>query len=105
VLIKRPLIAIGLLAATTTIAGAEETGKTDPETGKSCVSFLSSEPTDLGLLRMHFRNTCDSPFEIQIIGEKTRKGSIPAGTAKKPAKAVVTCRSGDGCETAKWKYE
>jgi hypothetical protein len=107
-MIRRQLLAIGLLAAATTLAygrEAREGGKTNPETGKSCVEFFASEPIDLGRVRMYFRNTCGSPFEIQIMAERTRKASIEAGTAQKPAKAYVTCRSDDQCETADWKYE
>ena len=105
-MIKKQLIAIGLLVAATTLAHAEEAGKTDPESGKNCVSYFSAEPVDPGLVRMHFRNICDTPFQIAITaGEKTRKGSIKAGAPKKPAKAYVTCRSDDKCETAEWKYE
>lgn len=105
-MIKRQLLAIGLLAAAATLVqGAEEAGKTDPESGKQCVAYFSSEQTDLGRVRMHFRNICDSPFQIQIMSEKVRKGTIEAGTSKKPGKGHVTCRSDDECETAKWTYE
>jgi hypothetical protein len=109
--IKRKLLAIGLLAAMGTLVHAEEAdqagmaGKTDPESGKSCVAFFSSESIDLGRVRMHFRNICDSPFQIQIMTEKLRKGTIEAGTTRKPGKGYVTCRADDQCETAKWTYE
>jgi hypothetical protein len=103
---KRQFVAIALLGAVATFAHGSDAAKTDPKTGKSCVTFMSAEPVDNALLRMHFRNTCDSPFEIRIpAGQNTRKKSIEAGSSEKPTKAFVTCRSSDGCETAKWIYE
>jgi hypothetical protein len=101
------MAALAVVAATGDPAQAEEAaGATDPESGKSCVAWFSSEHTDTGLVRMHFRNICSQPFEIRIpVGEKTRKGRIEAGTPEKPAKAHVICRSDDGCETADWKFE
>lgn len=103
---KIPALAISLLAATATLAHAEDTGKKDPKTGKACVSFVSSELSDQGLVRMNFRNTCDSPFRIQIQATAAnRQKSIEAGTPEKPAKAYVSCKPDDRCETAKWQYE
>jgi hypothetical protein len=102
----KKILALALLAATTTLVHAEDTGKKDPKTGKACVAFISSELSDQGLVRMNFRNTCDSPFKIQIQATgATRQKSIEAGTPDKPAKAYVTCKSGDRCESAKWQYE
>jgi hypothetical protein len=102
---KGQLIAIGLLAASATLATAEESSKTDPGSGKSCVEYIAAESTNVGLVRMHYRNICATPFDIRIMAEKPRKASIKAGTPEKPAKAYVTCRSDDHCETAEWKIE
>ena len=105
-MLKKWTFAIALLAATTTLAHAEDAGKKDPKTGKSCVAFFSSELAENGRLRMNFRNTCDTPFEIRIpVGRNIRKNSIEAGTPEKPAKAYVVCSPNDGCESAKWVYE
>lgn len=106
-MLKKQVLAIVLLAASTTVThAADDAAKKDPKTGKSCVSFFSSEPGDNGLLRMHFRNTCSTPFQIRIpVGENTRKKAIEAGSPETPAKAFVTCKSEDRCETAKWLYE
>lgn len=88
-----------------TMAG-EAAGPTDPASGKPCVAYIASEATNTGLVRMHFRNTCSQAFQIRIpVGEKVRKGRIEAGTPAKPAKAQVTCRSDDVCETADWEFE
>jgi hypothetical protein len=105
-MIKRPLVGIALLAAAVGLAMGEEAGKTDPDSGKSCVSLLAAERTQTGLMLMHYRNICDSEFGIQIKTEKvTRKGTIKAGTAKKPGKAIITCKSSDECDRSEWKYE
>jgi hypothetical protein len=99
--------AMAAVATAGGLAQAEEAaGPTHPESGKSCVAYFSAERTDTGRVRMHFRNICNQPFQIRIpVGEKARKGSIEAGTPDKPAKAYVTCRSDDGCETADWTFE
>ena len=103
-MIKR-ITAIMLLAATTAAAHAAEAPKTDPASGKACVSFFSSEPTTASLVVMNYRNICDSSFEIRITTkEKVRRGTIKAGTPDKPAKGTVTCRSDDRCETADWEF-
>jgi hypothetical protein len=103
---KIPAMAIALLAASATLVHAEDNGKKDPKTGKACVAFVSSELSDRGLVRMNFRNTCDSPFRIQIQATgATRQKTIEAGTPDKPAKAYVSCKPGENCESAKWQYE
>lgn len=105
-MINKQITAIALLVAAAGLAHAQDAPKTDPGSGKNCVSFFSSESPTPGLIRMNFRNICDSQFQIEIMAaEKTRKGTINAGTPEKPAKAYVTCRSDDGCEAAEWKYE
>jgi hypothetical protein len=102
----KKILAIALLAATTALAHADDTGKKDPKTGKACVAFMSSELSQQGLVRMNFRNICDSPFTIQIQATgATRQKAIEAGTPEKPAKAYVSCRPGDNCESSKWQYE
>jgi hypothetical protein len=102
---KKQIIAIALLGATVTLAHAQDATKKDPKSGKNCVTLFSSEPTENGLVRMNFRNTCDSPFQVQIEArERTRQASITAGTPEAPAKAYVTCKADDVCEAAKWKY-
>ncbi|HEX2616169.1 MAG TPA: hypothetical protein VHL57_01440 [Flavobacteriales bacterium] len=102
----KTILAFALLATTTTLVHAEDTGRKDPKTGKACVAFISSELSDQGLVRMNFRNTCDSPFRIQIQATGvTRQKSIDAGTPDKPAKTYVSCKPGDQCESAKWLYE
>jgi hypothetical protein len=105
-MIKRQLVCIALLAAAAGLAWGEEAAKTDPESGKSCVSFLAAERTQTGLVLMHYRNICGSPFQIQIKTEKvTRKGTIKAGTPKKPSKTAITCKSADECDRSEWTYE
>jgi hypothetical protein len=95
---------IALLGAATTLVHADEARK-DPKTGKSCVTMFSSELTSTGLTRVNFRNTCDSPFRVEIdTVERTRSGSIEAGTPDKPSKASVTCKAEDRCEASKWKF-
>jgi hypothetical protein len=102
---KRSLITIALLGAATSFVHAEDATQKDPKTGKSCVTMFSSEPTSTGLTRINFRNTCGSPFRVEIDAlERTRSGSIEAGTPEKPAKAAVTCRAEDRCEASKWKF-
>jgi hypothetical protein len=103
---RKQIIATALLGTIAAFAHGSEAPKKDPKTGKNCVTFMSSEAVDNALVRMNFRNTCDSPFEIRIpVGQNTRKKSIEAGSSEKPTKAFVTCRSSDACETAKWLYE
>jgi hypothetical protein len=109
-MIKRQLIAIALLATLGSLALAKEAGKeagkTDPESGKSCVTFLAAERTTNGLVKMYYRNICATPFEIQIMTEDaTRTGTIKAGTPKKPAKTSIICKSADECDRSDWKYE
>jgi hypothetical protein len=105
-MLKRSLITIALFGATISLAHAEDAGRKDPKTGKNCVTQLSSETTDTGLLRMYFRNTCDSKFQVQIMAStRTRAGSIDPGTPEKPSKGYVTCKTDDQCEVAKWKYD
>lgn len=99
-------LAIALLAATASIAHAGEATKTEPKTGKNCVTFMSSELTQTGLVRMNYRNICASPFQIRIqAGDAIRKKSIEPGSPEKPTRGYVTCRSDDRCEVAKWEYE
>jgi hypothetical protein len=99
-------LAIGLLAAAASLAHAGEAAKTEPKTGKNCVTFMSTELTATGLVRMNYRNICASPFEIQIqAGENVRKKGIEAGSPEKPTRGYVTCKSDDRCEVAKWDYE
>lgn len=105
---RTSLIAIALLGAAT-MAHAEEStndaARKDPQTGKDCVTLFSSEATTTGRTLVNFRNTCDSPFRVQIdVPEHNRAGTIEAGTPEKPAKASVTCRAEDRCEAAKWTY-
>lgn len=104
---KNQILAVALLATTASLVhAADDTAKKDPKTGKNCVIFISSEPANNAMVRMNFRNTCDTPFEIRIsAGQNTRKKSIEAGSSDKPSKAYVTCRASDVCETAKWSYE
>lgn len=97
--------AIALLIATTGVVHASEAPMTDPASGKDCVSYFSSERTNTGLMVMNYRNICGQPFEIRITTEeKTRRGTIKAGSPDKPAKGTVTCRSEDECETSEWKF-
>ncbi len=104
---KKGIIAIALLGAAATVThAAADTAQKDPKTGKNCVTFFSSEPGDSGLIKLNFRNTCATAFEIRIpAGSNIRKKSIDAGTPENPSKAFVTCKSSDGCETAKWLFE
>src|SRR5262245_53994736 len=102
---KKSFIAIALLGAAATAVHADDAVQKDPKTGKSCVTMVSSELTNTGMTRVNFRNTCGSPFRVEIDAtERTRTGSIEAGTAEKPSKAFVTCKADDRCETAKWKF-
>ena len=103
-MINRSIVAV-LSVFGITLSHAQDAAKTNPETGKNCVTLLSSEITAAGLVRVYFRNTCGSPFQIQIeANQRTREAAITAGTTKAPSKAYVTCRAQDGCEGAKWKY-
>ncbi len=104
---KRKIIAIGLLGALTALAHGQDAAKKDPKTGKNCVSYVSSELSENGVrLRLNFRNTCATAFEIRIpVGAKTRKKTIEAAEVDKPTKAYVTCLPNEGCESAKWVYE
>lgn len=105
-MIKRQLITVALLAVTAGLANAAEAGKTDPASGKRCVSLLSAERMEGGLVRMNYRNICDTQFAIQIMADgATRKGSIKAGASKKPSSAYILCKSSDECDKAEWKYE
>jgi hypothetical protein len=98
------LLATAAVLAVTT-AYAQE-GAKDPKTGKGCVTFMSSEMTPQGQVRMNYRNTCANAFQIQVqAGENIRNKSIEAGSPEKPSKAYVTCKSDDRCEVAKWKFE
>jgi hypothetical protein len=104
---NRQLIAIALLGATAGFSHAQDAA-TDPQSGKKCVTFMSSETTPTGQTRMVFRNTCASPFRVQVqvpLGNRTRETNIEAGTADKPSKAYVNCRADERCEAAKWTYE
>lgn len=105
---KRPLIAIALLGATSTFALAQDAGQTDPQTGKKCVTFMSSDLTPTGQMRMQFRNICANPFHVAVqtsISNRIRTTSIEAGSVDKPAKAYVNCKTDERCEAAKWTYE
>lgn len=101
--------AIVLLATAAGVASTSaysQEGAKDPKSGKSCVTFMSSEMTPQGQVRMNYRNTCANAFQIQVqAGENIRKKSIEAGSPEKPSKAYVTCKSDDRCEVAKWKFE
>jgi hypothetical protein len=101
--------AIGLLTTAAVLAVTSayaQEGTKDPKSGKSCVTFMSSELTPQGQVRMNYRNTCANAFQIQVhAGENIRKKSIEAGSPEKPSKAYVTCKSDDRCEVAKWKFE
>ena len=100
------IIAMALLATAATLAHASEAAKKDPVTGKNCVIFMSSEGTNTGMVRMNYRNTCGSPFQIRVQSrERTREGAIEAGSPDKPSRAQITCKSDEGCEVAKWRYE
>jgi hypothetical protein len=102
---KKSLIAIAVLGAATTVVHAGDAARKDPKTGKNCVTMFSSEPTSTGLTRINFRNTCDSPFRVEIDAvARTRSGSIEAGTPEKPSKASVTCKADERCEAAKWTF-
>jgi hypothetical protein len=99
-------LATGLLAAAAVLAQAGEAAKTEPKTGKNCVTLMSSELTATGLVRMNYRNICASPFEIRInAGDVIRKRGIDSGSPEKPTRGYVTCKSDDRCEVAKWEYE
>lgn len=104
-MLKKSLLAIALLGATANLVHAQDAVRKDPKTGKSCVTLLSSELTNTGLMRLNFRNTCDSPFRVEVnTVERTRAGTIEAGTPEKPAKASVTCKTDERCEGAKWTF-
>ena len=105
-MLSKQIAILAALALTAGLVHAEDTAKTDPKTGKACVTYMSSESTQAGLVQVNFRNTCDSPFRIQIMGaQRTRAGSIESGTPGSPAKGQVICRPDDRCETAKWQYQ
>jgi hypothetical protein len=105
-MIKRLILASALLACVATLSHAADTARKEPKTGKNCVIYFSSEQTTTGLLRMNFRNICDTPFKIEIMADQhTRQNSIEPGTPDKPTLGYVTCRQDDRCETAKWQYE
>ncbi len=105
-MIERQLITVALWAVTAGLAQGADTGKTDPESGKRCVSLLSAERVDGGLMRMNYRNICDSPFQIEIMARNVKRtGSIKAGTPKKPSTGYILCKSADECDVASWKYE
>lgn len=105
-MLRKSIVAIAMLGSIATLAHGAEAAKKDPKTGKNCVTLLSSESTIPGLLRVNFRNTCDSPFQVQILAStRTRETSISAGTPESPSKAYVTCKLEDSCESAKWQYE
>ncbi len=102
---RTSLIAIALLGAAATVVHAGDANRKDPKTGKDCVTQLSSEATGTGRTLVNFRNTCASPFRVEIdVPERTRAGNIEAGTPEKPAKAPVSCRAEDRCEAAKWTF-
>lgn len=99
------IFAIAVLAATSVLAHAEEAAK-EPKSGKNCVTFMSSEPTNTGQTRMNYRNICASSFQIRVqAGDNLREKSIEPGSPEKPSKAYVTCKADDRCEVAKWRYE
>jgi hypothetical protein len=102
----RQFIAIALLAAAAVVAHAEDASKKDPKTGKNCVTFLSFEaPDDRGRVKVNFRNTCASSFQIQMqVDGKVRENRIEAGSPEKPSRAFITCKSDERCEAAKWDY-
>lgn len=102
---SRQTIAIALLAAVTALAQAQDAAKKDPKSGKSCVTYMSSELTATGQTKVNFRNVCASAFEIQLqAGDKVRKKGIEAGSPEKPAKISITCKPEERCETAKWEF-
>ncbi|HTQ37133.1 MAG TPA: hypothetical protein VMH77_08860 [Steroidobacteraceae bacterium] len=103
---RKQMLAIALLAAAATSAYAGDTGKKDPQTGKSCVTYFSSAAAGPGAVHMNFRNICNSPFQISVMGEdKTRLGNIGPGSPASPAQAYVTCSVTDECDGAKWQYK
>jgi hypothetical protein len=102
---QRQVLAITVLTTVAILGKAEEAAK-DPKSGKSCVTFMSSEVTISGQTRMNYRNTCASPFQIRIqAAGNTREKGIEPGSPEKPSKAYVTCKADDRCEVAKWRYE
>jgi hypothetical protein len=103
---RKQILAIALLAATAVLAHAGEAAKKDPKTGKSCVTFMSSEGTNTGMVRLNYRNICPSAFQISIqSSEARREGAIEAGSPEKPSKTYITCKSDERCEVAKWGYQ
>lgn len=101
---SKQIIAIALLGATASFAHAQE--QTEPESGKKCVTFMSSELTPTGQIRMQFRNICGNPFHVQVQAtSRMRSTDIEAGSVEKPAKAYVNCKTDDRCEAAKWSYQ
>jgi hypothetical protein len=101
---KKQIIAIALLGAIASFAHAED--QKDPQTGKKCVTFMSSELTPTGQIRMQFRNICANPFHVEVQAQsRVRATDIEAGSADKPAKAYVNCKTDERCEAAKWTYE
>jgi hypothetical protein len=101
---SKQIIAIALLGATTSFAHAQD--QTEPATGKKCVTFMASELTPTGQIRMQFRNICGNPFHVQVQATNRVRGTdIEAGSVDKPAKAYVNCKTDERCEAAKWSYE
>jgi hypothetical protein len=101
---SKKIIAIALLGATASFAHAQ--GETEPQTGKKCVTFMASELTPTGQIRMQFRNICANPFHVQVeVKDRTRGTNIEAGSVDKPSKAYVNCKTDERCEAAKWSYE
>lgn len=105
----RNAIATGLLATVATFAfspaHAVDVAK-HPQTGKNCVTFLSSQTTAAFQTRMNYRNICDNAFAIRIqTGDLVREKTIEAGSSEKPSTAYITCKADDRCEAAKWIFE
>lgn len=104
---KRQFIAIAMLGAVASLAHAQDAGQTDPQSGKKCVTFMSSDLTPTGQVRMQFRNVCANPFHVEVqtsLSNRIRTTNIDAGSADKPAKAYVNCKTDERCEAAKWTY-
>jgi hypothetical protein len=103
---NRRIVAVALLAASAAMAYGANTAKKDSTNEKDCVSYFSSETTDTGLVRLNFRNSCDSPFRIEVFGlDHTRHNSIKPGSPEDPSQGYVLCTQDDECETAKWDYK
>jgi len=104
-MLMKHALAIALLA-TTSLVRAEDTGKKDPQTGKDCVTYFSSEAGTAGVVHMNFRNICGSPFQIRVMGsEHTREGTIGPGSPASPSRGYVACSPEDRCEASKWQYQ